>query len=266
MKTYDVNDTLPDDYRAALIDLLSFQADSEFAGGQRVLENLRFAPRPEEAFRLSKKAMEEFGHGWYCWDVLAGLGIDVNARVQHLVQNPDNPDPKKVRIINGFRKENWSTFFDEWCDVAMFSTAVTPAAVVFLGQYRESSYLPWRRASERIWQEEKGHLAFGVWAAKRVIEFDGERGREKLQKSAAKFMRMGLGFAGRPADDSEHFERYFQFGLKVKTAQQVQDEYLEIVRSRFAEIGIAMPENIEPDYDMRVGYNLEQGEPVGAKK
>ena len=112
MKTYDDKDQLPADYKAALIDLLSFQADSEFAGAQRVGENMRFAPRPEEAYRLSKKYMEEVGHGWYCWNILAPLGVDVNARVQHLVQNPDNPDPKKVRVINGFRKENWSAFFE----------------------------------------------------------------------------------------------------------------------------------------------------------
>lgn len=56
MKTYENTDSLPADYRVALIDLLSFQADSEFAGGQRVSENLRFAPRPEEAYRLTKRS------------------------------------------------------------------------------------------------------------------------------------------------------------------------------------------------------------------
>jgi ring-1,2-phenylacetyl-CoA epoxidase subunit PaaA len=257
MQTYDAHDKLPDDYKAALIDLLAFQADSEFAGGQRVVENMRFATRPEEAYRLSKKAMEEFGHAWYCWDILAPLGIDINARVTELVQNPAHPDPKKVRIINGFRKENWSAFFEDWADVAMFSTAVTPAAVVFLGQYRESSYLPWRKVSERIWQEEKGHLAFGVWAAKRVIEFEGEAGRAKLQASVPKFMKMGLGFAGRPSDDSEHFKKYFEYGLKIKTAQQVQDEYMEIIKKRFEEIGLVVPDGITPDYEMRVGYGAD---------
>ncbi len=254
MKTYDVTDLLPLEYKEALIDLLSFQADSEFAGGQRVSENLRLAPRPEEAYRLAKKAMEEFGHAWYLWDILAPLGIDINARVQHLVQNVDSPDHMFVKIINGFRKENWTPLFADWSDVAMFSTAVTPAAVVFLGQYRSSSYLPWRKASERIWQEEKGHLAFGVWAAKRVIEHEGEIGRQKLQASAAKFVPIGLGFAGRPSDDSEHFAKYFEFGLKTMTAQKVQDEYLEIVQRRFAEIGLHLPEKLVPDYDMRVGY------------
>jgi ring-1,2-phenylacetyl-CoA epoxidase subunit PaaA len=264
MKTYDAKDTLPDEYRRAVIDLLSFQADSEFAGGQRVAENMRFAPRPEEAYRLAKKYMEEIGHGWYCYQILEPLGVDVNIRVQHLVQNPDNPDPKKVRVINGFRKENWSALFDEWADVAIFSTVVTPAAVAFLGQYRQSSYLPWAQASERIWQEEKGHLAFGVWAAKRVIEFDGEKGRARLQQAVPKFMRIGLGFAGRPSDDSEHFARYFEMGLKIKSAQELQDEYREIVSKRLADIGLELPSNVQPDYDMRVGYATDV-QPVASR-
>jgi len=257
MKTYDDKDQLPADYKAALIDLLSFQADSEFAGAQRVGENMRFAPRPEEAYRLSKKYMEEVGHGWYCWNILAPLGVDVNARVQHLVQNPDNPDPKKVRVINGFRKENWSAFFDTWADVAMFSSVVTPAAVAFLGQYRQSTYTPWAQVSERIWQEEKGHLAFGIWAAKRVIEFDGEKGLELLQEAVPKFLKIGLGFSGRPADDSDHFARYFEMGLKVKTSSQIQEEYMEIVSKRLVELGLHLPNNVEPDYDMRVGYAVD---------
>lgn len=256
MKTYDRNDTLPPDYKAALLDLLTFQADSEFAGGQRVGENMRFAPRPEEAFRLAKKQMEEIGHAWYCWSILEPLGIDVNVKVQELLQNPQNPDPAKVRIINGFRKENWSPLFKEWSDVAMFSTVVTPAAVAFLGQYRHSSYLPWRQVSERIWQEEKGHLAFGVWAAKRVIEFEGEAGRRKLQEAVPKFMKVGLGFPGRPEDESKNFERFSEMGLKIRTAPQIQEEYMEILSKRLAELGLEVPEKIEPDYDMQIGYSL----------
>lgn len=260
MKTYDSGDRLPDEYKKALIDLLAFQADSEFAGGQRVAENMKYATRPEEAYRLAKKHMEEIGHGWYCYAILEPLGIDVNARVQHLVENPDNPDPSKVRVINGFRKENWSLMFDSWADVAMFSTVVTPAAVAFLGQYRESSYIPWRKVSERIWQEEKGHLAFGVWAARRVIEFDGDEGRARLQAAVEKFMKMGLGFPGRPDDESEHFGKYFEYGLKVKSAQQIQDEYMEIVSERLKELELEIPSNVEPDYDMRFGYATAKSE------
>lgn len=265
MKEYDANDILPEDYRRALIDLLSFQGDSEFAGGQRVSENMRFAPRPEEAYRLAKKAMEEYGHAWYCWQILEQLGIDVNARVKHLVENPQNPDPKKVRVINGFRQENWSRLFDDWSDVAMFSTVVTPAAVAFLGQYRHSSYLPWRKTSERIWQEEKGHLAFGVWASKRVIEFDGEKGRERLQKAVPKFMSVGLGFSGRPADESDHFARYFEYGLKLKKSDELQEEYLEIVSARLNELGLDIPSDIQPDYDMRFGYAEEAAKALAGK-
>ena len=241
MKTYDAGDVLPADYKAALIDLLSFQADSEFAGGQRVSENLKFAPRPEEAYRLAKKVMEEMGHGWYCWQLLEQLGVNVNERVQELLTHPDSPSSAKARVINGFRKENWSSLFTCWADVAMFSTAVTPAAVAFLGQYRQSSYLPWRRISERIWQEEKGHLAFGVWAAKRVLELDGETGRQQLEAAVPKFMRIGLGFSGRPEDESAHFEKYFEMGLKVKRAKELQEEYLGIVSIQCSACEMACP-------------------------
>lgn len=256
MKTYDEKDALPDEYKEALISLLCFQADSEFAGGQRVAENLKFAPRPEEAFRISKKHCEEIGHAWYCWNILTPLGVDVDTRVRHLAQNPDNPDPKIVRVINGFRKENWSPLFQDWSDVAMFSAVVTPAAVAFLGQYRQSSYLPWRRVSERIWQEEKGHLAFGVWAAKRVMEFEGEKGRARLQAAIPKFMRVGLGFGGRPSDESANFGIYFDLGLKVRTASQIQDEYMSILSDRLNELNLELPSNVVPDYDMKVGYDL----------
>lgn len=254
MKVYDEGQELPPEYKAALIDLLSFQADSEFAGGQRVSENMRLAPRPEEAFRLAKKAMEEFGHAWYCWGVLESLGLDVNIRVRHLIENPRDPDPAVVKIINGFRYENWTPLFEDWADVAMFSTIVTPAAVAFLGQYRESSYFPWRRVSERIWQEENGHLGFGIWAARRIIQYDGEQGFQKLQAAVPKFIRMGLGFSGRPPEGSYSFSLYQELGLKLKSAETLKHEYMELVAVRLEDLGLQVPSAVEPDYDMRAGY------------
>lgn len=260
MKKYDKGDVLPEDYKKALIHLMTFQADSEYAGAQRVAENHRFAPRPEEAYRLSKKVFEEMGHGYYIWNLLQDLGVDVNARLQELCQNPENPDPKKVNVINGFRKENWSAFFECWEDVALFSTCVTPAAVAFLGQYRECSYLPWAQVNVRIHKEEYGHLAFGVWASKRCIEFGGEKAREFMQARVEKFMKMGLGFYGRPSNGSnksEMFDIYYEFGLKVKKPEELQAEYLELLESRLKEVGLEVPKGVEPDYDMRVGYNVD---------
>ena len=100
-----------------------------------------------------------------------------------------------------------------------------------------------------------------------MIEFDGEAGKAKLQAAVPKFLKMGLGFSGRPADDSEHFARYFEMGLKLKTAQELQDEYLEIVSKRIADIGLELPVNIKPDYEMRVGYCVDETQPsyAGAK-
>ena len=260
-KTYDKGDVLPEDYKKALLHLMSFQADSEYAGAQRVAENHRFAPRPEEAYRLSKKVMEEMGHGFYLWNIMRDLGVDVDARLHELASNPENPDPKKVNVINGFRKENWSHFFECWEDVALFSTVVTPAAVAFLGQYRDCSYLPWARVSVRIHKEEQGHMAFGVWASKRCIEFGGEETKEFMQSRIPKFMQMGLGFYGRPSTGdkkSAMFDLYHEYGLKVSKPEELQAEYMELLESRLGDIGFAVPKGVEADYDMRIGYEASE--------
>jgi len=262
-KTYNKGDPMPDDYRKALVHLMSFQADSEYAGGQRVAENLQYAPRPEEAYRLAKKAFEEMGHGYYIWSLLQDLGVDVDARLQELVTNPDNPDPKKVNVINGFRKENWAPVFECWEDVALFSTVVTPAAVAFLGQYRDCSYQPFARINVRIHKEEHAHVAFGVWAAKRCLEFGDDKTLEFMQDRVPKFMRMGLGFYGRPSrgeGHSEMFDKYFEWGIKVKTPEELQTEYLELMEDRLKQVGLEMPTGVEADYDMRIGYDIDAPE------
>lgn len=251
---YNGPENLPEDYKKYLIELLSFQADSEFMGGVRVSENLRFAPRPQEALRLMKKVKEEIGHGVYLWKLMEDLGIDVNKRVQAIVQNPLEDAPGGTKIINAFKHKNWSQLFNSWEDVAIFSTVVTPGAVAFLGQYRESTYLPWAKVSERIWKEELGHLSFGIWCAQRIIDIDGEEGRRKLNESIPKFLSAGLGFYGRDASDSQHWQIYHKFGLKPKRPEVLREEYLSIVKDRLGKLGLHYPEGVKADYEMN--FNL----------
>lgn len=257
MKTYDKGDTLPEPYRQCLIKLMAYQADSEYIGALRVAENHRFAPRPEEAYRLSKKVMEGMGHSYYVWSLLRDLGIDVDTRFQELVSNPDNPDPAKVSVINAFRKPNWSSWFECWEDMVLFLNVVTPAAVEFLGQYRDSSFLPWARVNARIYKEEQGHLAFGLWAAKHCLTSGGEAARELMQCRIERFIAIGLGFFGRPScgsNKSETFEMYHEYGLKPKRPEDLQADYLTQLERRLGGIGLILPAGVEADYDMRANH------------
>jgi len=261
MKLYDNGDALPADYKRALLHLLTFQADSEYAGGQRVGENMQFAPRPEEAYRLAKKTMEEYGHAFYLWTLLEDLGVDVKLRLAELRDHPENPDPAKVNIINGFRREFWNNQFQCWEDVVMMSCVSTPAAVIFLGQYQKCSYLPWARVSERIAREEVGHMGFGLWGVKRCIEFGGAAAREKLQRRVPKFLAMGMGMYGRPSEpgdaQSKNFDRYYEMGLKMLRPEEAQALYLELLRSRLKAAGLEWVDGVEPDYDQRLGYAMD---------
>ncbi len=245
-------DNLPKDYKTALLELLTFQADSEFMGGLRVQENLRFAPRPLEALRLAKKVKEEFGHGVYLWSLLEDLGLDTNARLQAILKNPQEDSPGGTKIINAFRHKNWSKIFECWEDVAVFSLVVTPGAVAFLGQYKESSYKPWADISTRIFDEELGHLNFGEWACRRIIEFDPENGREKINKSIRKFVPIGLGFYGRDSKNSERFKIYHDFGLKPAFPEDLKQEYLGLVKDRIDKLKLIYPEDVQADYEMNL--------------
>ena len=264
MRLYDKGDAMPDDYKAALIHLLSFQADSEYAGAQRVGENLQFAPRPEEAYRLAKKTMEEYGHAFYLWTILEDLGVDIAPRIAELRDHPENPDPTKVNIINGFRREFWSGQFQCWEDVAMMSCVATPGAVIFLNQYTKCSYLPWAKVSERIGREEVGHMGFGVWAVKRIIEFGGEPARERLQRRVQKFVSMGMGMYGRPSRaggvQSQNFSKYYDLGLKPLRPEECQSIYLDLVRERLKDVGLDFVDGVAPDYDQRIGYSMDDVE------
>jgi ring-1,2-phenylacetyl-CoA epoxidase subunit PaaA len=40
----------------------------------------------------------------------------------------------------------------------------------------------------------------------------------------------------------------------VKKPEELQAEYLELLESRLKEVGLEVPQGVEADYDMRVGY------------
>jgi hypothetical protein len=76
-------------------------------------------------------------------------------------------------------------------------------------------------------------------------------------------MKMGLGFYGRPSkggDKSEMFDIYYDYGIKVKRSEELQADYLELPTDRLGQVGLDMPDGVEADYDMRVGYGQDAAE------
>jgi ring-1,2-phenylacetyl-CoA epoxidase subunit PaaA len=50
------------------------------------------------------------------------------------------------------------------------------------------------------------------------------------------------------------FDIYYEYGIKVRKPEELQQEYLELLEPRLKELGLELPGGIEADYDMRVGY------------
>lgn len=106
-------------------------------------------------------------------------------------------------------------------------------------------------------------MGFGTWAVRRIIEFGGKPAREKLQRRVPKFLAMGMGMYGRPSageGKSENFDRYRDVGLKILRPEECQEQYLELVKQRIEDVGLEYVEDVEPDYDQRFGYAMDDAE------
>ncbi|MCK7471760.1 MAG: hypothetical protein MZU95_14025 [Desulfomicrobium escambiense] len=62
------------------------------------------------------------------------------------------------------------------------------------------------------------------------------------------------------------FDLYYEFGLKTKKPEELQAEYLQLLDSRLKEVGLEMPRQVEPDYDMRMGYEADESSPLIAAR
>ena len=79
-----------------------------------------------------------------------------------------------------------------------------------------------------------------------------------------KFLRMGMGAYGRPSKagsvQSQNFERYHQMGLKPMRPEECEAAYLDLVGQRLKDVGLEFPKDVQPDYEQRIGYAMDDAE------
>ena len=56
------------------------------------------------------------------------------------------------------------------------------------------------------------------------------------------------------------FDTYYDFGLKVTRPEALQAEYMDLLEDRLGQVGLDLPGGVEPDYDMRMGYDSAAAE------
>jgi 1,2-phenylacetyl-CoA epoxidase catalytic subunit len=219
---YDSFERAPQDYRDLVVQLLLVQADGEI--GVRDLgyfELIGKFPNPADQWMAARVATEEIGHFRYANNVLNGVGFDASERVFV---------PRERRYLPLFRHE-----MNDFAEVIAFKGIVETMGRLLLESMFDCNFLPWRDTVRRIWQEEKGHIGFGITRLRRMCE--SEEGRAQAQ-AAIDIWYPRLGAFSK---ESAFTRACMEWGLKQYTNAELIDRFEAETTPWLEEVGLRRP-------------------------
>lgn len=219
---YDDLEHAPQEYRDLITQLLLVQADGEI--GVRDLGYFELVgkfPTPADQWMATRIATEEIGHFRYANHVLNGIGFDAEHRVFV---------PREERYLPLFRYE-----MSDWVEFATFKGVAESMGRLLLEGMFNCNFTPWRETVRRIWQEEKGHIGFGISRLRRLCTT--EEGRAQAQVALDTwYPRVGM-LSGK----SRFTDACIDWGLKDLTNEEMLRKFKEETDPWIQELGLQVP-------------------------
>ena len=229
-----------DDYREALVNLLTQEADSELAGALGYVPCITMAPAIDEYLAVSMMVKDEFRHARVCYKLLEHLGIDIDARVKSFdFTMRVNDDDLGTGRAGADRRVNIFYYpINDWFDFIAFNFCMDRGAGHQLEDVLVSSYRPWARVMEGIFKEEMFHIAHGDNWVKRLAAHPATK--PKMQSAIDRWFPRTMNIFGRPNTPKNRL--YRELGLKVRDNQEVREAFAAEVATRLREAGLRMPD------------------------
>jgi len=234
---------MTEEYRAALIHLMTMQADSELAGAYGYVPWITRAPTVEEKHVVAQIVKDEVRHASVMYGLLADLGVDVEAHVAahdevFTFRIASDADLGTARITTDKRVNIFYYPIETWADFVFFNFCMDRGAGHQLEDVRHCSYGPWVRAIEGIFKEEKFHIRHGEYWVKKLAE--DPRTRDEAQAAFNKWYIRTMNIFGRPGSPKNQL--YRKFRLKVRDNDEVRQAFAAEVRALCAKFGLTVPE------------------------
>jgi ring-1,2-phenylacetyl-CoA epoxidase subunit PaaA len=234
---------MTDGYRAALVHLMTMQADSELAGGYGYVPWIMKAPGVEEKHVVAQIVKDEIRHATVMYGLLADLGMDIGAHVgghdeAFAMRIAADADIGTARITSDKRVNIFYYPIDTWAELIFFNFCMDRGAGHQLEDVRQCSYGPWARAIEGIFKEEKFHIRHGEHWVKRLAE--DPRTRAEAQTTFAKWYVRTMNIFGRPGSPKNAL--YRKYRLKLRDNDEVRRAFAAEVKGLCATVGLEVPE------------------------
>jgi ring-1,2-phenylacetyl-CoA epoxidase subunit PaaA len=233
------------EYREALVNLLTQEADSELAGALGYVPCITMSPTIDEYLAVSMMVKDEFRHARVCYKLLEHLGLDVEARIRSFdfTLRVADDDLGTARAAGDKRVNIFYYPIADWYDFIAFNFCMDRGAGHQLEDVLMSSYRPWARVMEGIFKEEMFHIAHGDnWV--RRLAADPET-KPRMQAAIDKWFPRTMNIFGRA--NTPRNRLYRELGLKVRDNQEVREAFAAEVGSKLKEYGLRMPEWV-PDW------------------
>jgi ring-1,2-phenylacetyl-CoA epoxidase subunit PaaA len=220
---------MPAGYRHECLRLIQMHANSELMGALPEREWIPRAPTLSRKMALVAKVQDEIGHAQLLYRVAEDLGKPRGQMIDELLSGVS-------KFHNVFHYP-----VPTWADVAVIQLFVDGAAMQTQGSLRSSSYAPYARVLKRICYEEDFHIRLGLDTFKTLAEGTPAQ-RTMLQDALDRWWPPIMHFFGPRDRASPHLETMMRWRIKVKTNDELRQQFLRQFVPIIQEYGLRVPD------------------------
>lgn len=232
----EADDWMPEEYRMALIKLISMHGISEIMGALPEKEWVPKAPSLHRKLGIMAKVQDEMGHGQLLLRVAEDLLKPYGKNRGDLMQDLFNGD---LKFHNVFHMDTRT-----WGDAGLIGWLVDGAAIITQTNMLGASYGPYARALQRICAEEVFHAQHGEAIIMALAEGTEEQ-RAMVQDALNRWwdaLLMFFGPASKDTTGSSKQDVTIKYKIRTKTNEQLRQAFFDKYVPRILSLGLKLPD------------------------
>lgn len=243
----EADDWMPEEYRQALIKLISMHGISEIMGALPEKEWVPKAPTLYRKLGIMAKVQDEMGHGQLLLrvaeDLLKPYGKNRGDLMQDLFDG-------RLKFHNVFHMPT-----ETWADAGLIGWLVDGAAIMSQTNMLNASYAPYARALQRICAEEVFHAQHGEAIIMALAEGTQEQ-RDMVQDALNRWWEALLFFFGPASSDTTGSSKQdvtIKYKIRVSNNEELRQNFMTKYIPRILSLGLTIPDpTLHFDEEQRV--------------
>jgi benzoyl-CoA 2,3-dioxygenase component B len=253
------------DMRDALLHLIVYQGDTEFASSEQQRNLVHTAPTPYDFKCLLRVMREEMRHGWQMSHLLVThFGGSGKAEARKLLERRAYQGD---RLLGAFNQP-----VGHWLDFFVYTAFIDRDGKYQLTMLHHSGFAPLARSMGPMLKEESFHLFTGQSGLTRIVKA-GKIPTEIIQKYLNKWISTAYDLFGK--DRSTSVLRFYRWGLKgrfnedkgsappqhlERLNEEARSLYHQEIREIIDGLNQLIPENHTKLYPPDIRFNRQIGE------